>query len=282
VYTSRDVADLLGLSVEQVRRYARRGFLSLARGAHGEYRFSFRDLVLLRTARELLAARIPARTVHRSLQQLKDQLPSDRPVTELRITAEDDHVTVRDGNTVWNPESGQVQLDFAVRDLAAKVAPLARRAAADARKRDTDLGACQWYDLGCELEAVAPGEAKRAYRRALLLDPRHEDAHINLGRLLHEDGDVRKAEEHYRTALAVRPDSTTAAFNLGVALEDLRRLEAAAAAYRQVIATDPLFADAHYNLARLYERMGKPRAALRHYRSYKELTQSGRRSRRGA
>ncbi len=275
MYTSRDVADLLGLSVAQVRRYARSGFLSPTRGAQGEYRFSFRDLVLLRTARELLAARVPARTVHRSLQQLKHQLPTDRPVTQLRITAEDNHVTVRDGNTVWNPESGQVQLDFTVRELAARVAPIARRAAAEARKLDRYLSAGEWYELGCELEAAAPSEAKRAYRRALTLDPQHTDAHVNIGRLLHEGGNIRKAEEHYRAALAVQQDSPTAAFNLGVALEDLRRQQEAVDTYRRVIATDPDFADAHYNLARLYERMGRRRAALRHYRSYKELTQRG-------
>jgi tetratricopeptide (TPR) repeat protein len=273
VYTSRDVADLLGLSVPQVRRYARSGFLSPSRGTHGEYRFSFRDLVLLRTARELLAARVPARTVHRSLKQLRNQLPTDRPVTELRITAEDDRVTVRDGDTVWNPESGQVQLDFAVRDLAAEVAPIARRAAAEARKLDLHLSASDWYELGCELEAVAPSEAKRAYRRALKLDPHHSDAHVNIGRLFHEDGSIRKAAEHYRAALTLQRDNPTAAFNLGVALEDLRRPHEAAQTYRQVIASDPNFADAHYNLARLYERMGRRRAALRHYRSYKELTQ---------
>ena len=50
VYTSRDVSKLLDLTVQQIRSYAREGFLEPDRGPRGELRFSFQDLVLLRTA----------------------------------------------------------------------------------------------------------------------------------------------------------------------------------------------------------------------------------------
>ena len=48
-YTTRDVAKLLGLSEAQVRSQAR-GYLAPDRGPRNAYRFSFQDLVLLRTA----------------------------------------------------------------------------------------------------------------------------------------------------------------------------------------------------------------------------------------
>src|SRR5206468_3256279 len=165
-----------------------------------------------------------------------------------------------------------MQLDFAISDLATRAAPMARRAARAARLVEQDLSAQDWYDLGLELEVAAPIEARDAYRRALELDAHHADAHVNLGRLLHEQGLVEEAERHYRLALRESPEHATAAFNLGIALEDLGRPADAIDAYRAALATDPRLADAHYNVARLYEKAGKKAAALRHLSSYRRLT----------
>ncbi len=270
-YTSRDVAKLLGLTVAQVRAFARDGFLTPGRGPRGELLFSFQDLVILRTAKGLVAARIPTRRIRRALRRLKTQLPRGRSLAELRIAAEGDRIVVSDGEATWSPESGQMQLDFAVSELASRAAPMARRTARAAQAVEEDLDAEDWYELGLELEAVAPTEARDAYRRALELDAHHADAHVNLGRLLQEDGRVSEAEAHYRLALATDPEHATAAFNLGIALEDLGRTADAIEAYRQAIAADPRLADAHFNIARLYERVGKRAAALRHLSSYKRL-----------
>jgi DNA-binding transcriptional MerR regulator len=67
-YSTKDVAALLGLSAESVRSYVRAGFLSPRQGPRGEYYFTFQDLVLLRTAKGLLAARVPRRRVRLALQ----------------------------------------------------------------------------------------------------------------------------------------------------------------------------------------------------------------------
>src|SRR5213593_3226313 len=199
-YNSRDVARLLGLTVAQVQAFARDGFLTPpprpGRGARRKLQFSFQDLVILRTAKALVAARIPTRRIRRALKQLRRQLPRGRSLAELRITAEGDRIMVSDGYTAWNPESGQAHLDFAVSDLATRAAPIARRTAQAARAVEGDLDAEDWYELG--LEAVEPGEARDAYRRALELDAHHADAHVNLGRLLHEQGMIEEAERLYR------------------------------------------------------------------------------------
>jgi len=273
-YSSQDVARLLGLTVAQVRGFARDGFLTPGpgRGARRKLQFSFQDLVILRTAKALVAARIPARRIRGALKNLRHQLPRGRSLAELRIVAEGDRIVVSDGTTAWNPESGQTHLDFAVSDLASRAAPIARRTAQAARAAEADLDGEDWYELGLELEAVEPGEARDAYRRALELDAHHADAHVNLGRLLHEQGLVQEAERHYRLALQERPEHATAAFNLGIALEDLDRPSDAIEAYRAALAVEPRLADAHYNVARLYERLGKKAAALRHLSSYERLT----------
>ena len=273
-YTTRDVARLLGLSPAQVRGQARAGFLAPERGPHNAYRFSFQDLVLLRTAKALADARIPGRRIHRALKRLVRQLPRGRSLSEVRITAEGDRVVVRDGHAAWNPESGQLVLDFSVAELATRAAPVARRVVRDARRAEVPLDAAQWFDLGRDLEAVAPAQAREAYQRTLALEPRHADARVNLGRLLQEEGEALEAVGQYLAALASDPAHPTAAFNLGTALEDLGRSGDAIAAYERALEADPDFADAHYNLALLCEKAGRKRDAVRHLKAYRALAAS--------
>lgn len=270
-YTSRDVAEILGMSVREVQVHGRSGYLAPDRGPGNRYRFSFQDLILLRTARALVKARVPLRRIRVVLKKLRNDLPRGRSLSEVRVAAAGDTIVVRDGARSWNPESGQLVWNFAVSDLARSAAPFARRGAAEARKTDHAHSASEWYELGCDLEATDPNEARDAYRRALELNPAHADAHVNLGRLLQEAGAVAAAVEQYRAALDVDERHATAAFNLGIALEDLGRKQEAIVAYQRALVADPDFADAHFNLSRLYEKTGKRQAALRHLTQYKRL-----------
>jgi tetratricopeptide (TPR) repeat protein len=271
-YTTRDVARLLGLSEPQVRSQARAGFLSPDRGPRNGYRFSFQDLVLLRTARELAQARVPPRRIRSALRGLARDLPTGHSLTELRITADAQRVVVRDEGSAWNPESGQLQIDFSIAELANRVEPVARRLADSARSSDRPLSSLEWFDLGVDLEAAAPDEALNAYTHALAVDPDFADAHVNLGRLLQLGGRTAEAVEHYRRSLLVGSTDPTASFNLGTALEELGRWADAIAAYRRAILGDPQFADAHFNLARLYEQAGRPAEAIGHLREYQKLS----------
>lgn len=272
-YTTEEVARLLGLSAAQIRSYTRAGFLSAARDRRGGLRFSFQDLVLLRAAKGLMAARIPAGKIRGALRELKQQLPRGRALSELRITAEGHRIVARDGALAWNPDSGQLVLDFDVATLAERAAPLARRKAEAARREEAAYDAEAWFELGLELEVSAPQDARDAYRRALELDPRHADAHVNLGRLLVDAERAEEAETHFRAVLADRPESATAWYNLGVTLEDQRRPNEAIKAYERAIASDRRLADAYFNLARLYEQAGKRAAALRNLSKYRLLTE---------
>lgn len=270
-YGTRTVAMMLGLSPHQVRAYVRSGFLEPERGPRREYLFSFQDLVFLRTAKGLLAARIGPRRVRHALRKLKEQLPEGRRLTGLRITAEGTRIVVGDGAARWQPESGQILFDFGVSEIAQKVAPVVRHAFRKAKKDAQDFTAEDWYEWGCELEPTSVADAREAYRRALELDPEHVEAHVNLGRLLHDAGDPAAAEGHYRCALAVEAEEPLALFNLGVALEDLGRSGEALEAYERAVQVDPLNGDAHYNAARLCEGIGDAPGALRHLKAYRKL-----------
>src|SRR5688500_10551420 len=269
-FTVREVSQMLGLSAGQIRSYASKGFLTPERGTRGELRFGFHDLVILRTAGELSSARIPQRKVRRVLEALREQLPEGRSLAAVRIAADGDRVVVRDGETVWNPESGQNLFDFAVSDITENAAPFVSRAAEEAKSQETP--ADEWYELACELELTDVSEAIEAYRRVVALEPDHADAHVNLGRLLHERRAPVAAEKHYQAALRADPDHDTAAFNLGVAFEDLGRLREAIEAYELALRINPENADAHYNLAGILEKRGEKAGALQHLNAYRRLT----------
>jgi tetratricopeptide (TPR) repeat protein len=270
-YPLKEAASLVGLSPAQVQSYLQAGFLEPRRGPRGEYRFSFQDLVLLRTAREL-SVQLPARKVKRALVNLKTQLPPGKTLSSVRIVVQGQRLVVRDGESLWNPESGQALLDFDVSSLTNETAPLVHETVTAARDAASERSAEDWYELACELEGCDAQQACEAYARVLELDPRHVDAHINRGRMLHEGRDLRGAESHYRRALEIEPEEATAAFNLGVLLEDLGRPLEASLAYERAIRADPDNGDAHYNLAHVYERLGREQEAVRHLQRYRQLS----------
>lgn len=270
-YSTKEVAQLIGVSPARVRTFVRAGLVGAQRDAGRGYRFSFQDIVLLRAAKSLEAASISPRKVNRALRAIRAALPDSRPLTALRIAAEGDEVIVRDGQAAWLPESGQATFDFSVAELAGDAVPMVR-AAAEAAVDEDDTSAEDWFALALDLETVgATDEAIDAYQRLLAADARHVEAHINLGHLVHEQGRAEEAEAHYRRALAEAPGHTTALFNLGVALEDRERFDEAVVAYEQAIAGDPDHADAHFNVARLHEAAGRRAAAFRHFSRYRTL-----------
>jgi tetratricopeptide (TPR) repeat protein len=292
-YTAQDVARMLGLPPARLRAYVRSGVLSPERGEHGELRFSFQDLLLLRTAEGLVRDRVPPRRVASALRKLRASLADAQPLTGVQLGAEDNRVVARDGDARWRVDSGQVLLDFARAPARADgEAPAGLPALGELAARrpggtlapgsgvpTTDvvpLSLEELYEVGCDLEETEPAHAEASYRQVLARAPHHADAHINLGRLLHERGDLPGAEDHYQRALTHRADDPTATFNLGVALEDQDRVPEALEAYERAIALNAQNADAHYNAARLYERGGDYGASLRHLRAYRDLTRRGR------
>jgi tetratricopeptide (TPR) repeat protein len=279
-YTTQDVARMIGVSSGRLRAYLRAGVLSPEKGERGELRFSFQDLLLLRKAEGLVSPRIPPHRVRRALQKLRAQLPETSPLTGVNLGSEGSSVVVQEGNTRWQVESGQVLMSFdRPSSVEADEAPLSMLRARPAPVTGGDLAPAspeEIYEIGCDIDEADPAQAEASYRQVLMQAPEHADAHINLGRLLHERGDMAAAEAHYRRALVIRPGDATALFNLGVVLEDQGRNSAALEAYAQAIEADGRNADAHYNAARLYDLAGDYSAALRHLRICRDLTRTPR------
>lgn len=272
-FRTAEVARIIGVSSRRVRAWVREGLCRPQRSGRA-YAFSFQDLVLLRAAHGLIRARVPSARVRRGLRELSRQLPRDRPISGVRIYADGKHVTVRDGRRAWIPESGQTVFVFDVGELARhslkviSAKPPARAGAECSREEE----AFRFFDEALDTEEDDRERACELYRRAVQLDPTLTDAWINLGRLVHERGNVREAIELYRQALEHEPRDSIAHYDLAMALEDIGDEEGAERHYRRAVALDGSFADAHFNLARLLERLGQRVQALRHFMAYKKLT----------
>jgi tetratricopeptide (TPR) repeat protein len=267
-YRTREVAELVGMSSPQVRAYARTGLLRPSRGPRPAYYFTFHDLVLLRTAKRLEEAQVPARRVRRVLHALSEQLPEGRSLTEVTITAEAAAIVVHDSGRAWNPESGQLFFGF-----TSTVAPAGNAVALGTRPSTApeDTTGEGFFQMGCQLEACAPAEARDAYDKALELDPEHSGAHINLGRLDQDDGQYQRALDHYTAALVADPKHAIAQFNIASVMEHLERHDEAITAYLDAINLDGSLAEAHYRVAVLYENQGLELEALRYLKQYRSL-----------
>jgi tetratricopeptide (TPR) repeat protein len=273
---------MLGLSPARLRAYVKAGLLCPQRGEGGQLRFSFQDLLLLRTAEGLVTARLPPRRVRDALRKLRRRLPASQPLSGIHLETDGGRVVVFEGDRSWCADSGQILMSFQPQGQPSDTtaAPIALRPRAVSEERASPAPpqelepptADDLYQLACNLEDTAPDMARVAYERTLGLDPERVDAHVNLGRLLHEAGDFTNAEEHYRAALARQPDDVTALYNLGVLLEDRHRADAALPLYERAAVLDPAHADAHFNAARLHDLAGHYEAALRHLREYRNLT----------
>ena len=267
-YTTKQVADLIGIKSDAVRHFVRRELLLPMKGLRGEYRFSFQDVVMLRTAKGLIDAQVSMRKIYKSLLKLKEELTQVDSLSSVRIFASGEVVLIQEADRVWEVETGQAQMEFDVEVPSEEVANIKSQGLL--KKLPEELNTDEWYNVGLDLEEADLEQAPEAYRRAIKLDPKNSDAHVNLGRLYQLDGQLKYAKRHYQLALNARPEHQLANYNMGTIFDELDELEKASDFYQKA----PQVPDAHYNLARILELEGDEISAQRHLRAYQSLLEN--------
>jgi Flp pilus assembly protein TadD len=102
----------------------------------------------------------------------------------------------------------------------------------------------------------------RARQEGMLDRP---EAHLNLGVLFEDQGDVRRAEAEYRKALEILPHFWPARANLSVLLNARGRNRDAEEVLREAIALAPDNGEAHYSLGLLLAEGDRVREAVEEF-----------------
>jgi tetratricopeptide (TPR) repeat protein len=260
-FTRREFQRLLDVTDKQLSYWERLRLVS-PRKSGSEKFYDFRDLISLRTAKQLIEKGVSANRLRRSLVALNHQLSEvETPLTELRILSNGRDVIVERDGARLEPLSGQFVLNFDTRELRDKVHYMPERTAED------------WFALAVQYESDPNTRAQAidSYQRVLGIEPQHAEALINLGMLSYDEGRLEKATECFQRAVNLNKENAVAQFNLGSILEELGQLEEARNHLRLAVRLDVEYADAHYNLAFVCDKLGDRAEGRQHWQRYVDL-----------
>lgn len=257
-YAQRQALRLTGMTRRFLGTLVEQGVISPREGQ----RFSHQDIVVLRTAKALRDAGVPARKVVQALRKVQAlQAPGALSGVRLRAHAGSVEAHLADRQCV-DAHTGQALLPFDDEPRGNAVSALDGKPGAES-------DATEALRQALALETSDSVGAEAAYRRALTVDPCCSAAYINLGALLCEAQRCEEAVALYEQALDHCEPSPLVHFNRATALEDVGRPHQAVAAYERALALDPTLADAHFNLGALLQRLGDHAGSLRHLNAYR-------------
>jgi tetratricopeptide (TPR) repeat protein len=265
-YSPEDVQRILGLTSKQLEYWDRLGLVSAQKEEGGRY-YEFRDLIGLRTIKQLLEKGVTASRLQKAVSALKDQLSQvQTPLSQLRILSDGKDVLVEQGAARLEPVSGQFVLNFETRELDERVRVIAKGRSAD-----------EWLAMALAFEAnrQTRAQAIEAYDRCVDADSKNMGALLNCGTLYYENGNFEKAADYFRRAIATDDESALAHFNLGSVLEEMGEVEEAREHLRQAVRIEPSYFDAHYNLAFVCEKLASFAEAREHWQAYVKLDPVG-------
>ncbi len=251
----------------------RRGLRDAGARPAQRWRFSFQDLIVLRTAQALADAHVPQRRITRSVRELRRHLPESMPLSGLAIGAVADRVVVREGRSALAGGLGPVP---------ARVRGRSRRRLAHRDRARRARAACpgawsarDWFDRGARARSEGCRGGDAGVPQAIEADAANLDARINLGWLLHEAKRLPDADASIRTrcrrAVKMPSCSSTSACCSRTWRASPKRSARIAPRSRATRA----WPTATTTWRCSTERLGKSKDAIRHMSQYRRLTRPG-------
>ena len=295
LFPSARVAELLGVSLSELRRWVSEGWLTPVKTVGRLAWFDFREVSRAKCLRDLLQSGVQTTRLRRGLALLSQWLPESAHVLSrlARIDERGGRLLLRldDGRLV--EPSGQLHFDFgatvAGKANDADAAPAGQATGADG-PRTTDVaandenagsedphgaGLAPLLSLGARavpeaasadicFERALRAEREGCYVRAIQLYEQtlemagpEPEIIFNLGNVHYASGSLDSAEARYQQAVGLDSEFVAAWNNLGLVLADMGRTEEAVEVLQQAIAVAPDYADGHYNLAETLRQLGR-------------------------
>src|SRR5216683_6307613 len=214
-YSVREIKQLFGLGERTVRRWTEAGIIQATPGTEGgDFTYDFQALTLFRRVREMRAQGLTIKQIEAELQgQLSLFRPAGGQVARLLTPFEEALMLHEQGD--------------------AKAAEFYGEAIGEG-----DNVAEAYCNLGIiDLDRGNSIGALDNFTQSLKHEPRHVEAHYNLGNLYYDAGDLPLARLHYEAAAQIESGFSLVYFNLALVYHKLKDLNAALGAlerYKQL------------------------------------------------
>lgn len=274
LYSVKDVARIFAVQESRLRYWMQVGFVGPTVRKGGRFYYTFRDLVAVKAAKDLLAAGLPLQQVRKNLDSLREVLPAEpNPAARLRICSDGETIVAIEDDVAFEPATRQVVMAFELPTLAGRVneamaegssptiTPIRSRApstpppipVAPELVPDDDVGAAALHAAIPVAAVDDPTEANpgtTAYRCFV------EACHAE------DRGDALTAEHLYRQAIDLEPSLAAALTNLGNLTYRHGDTATARELYERALDLEPAQPEARYNLGNILEDLGETDLAI--------------------
>jgi tetratricopeptide (TPR) repeat protein len=117
--------------------------------------------------------------------------------------------------------------------------------------------------------------SKKAYEKAIEINPNIADAYLGLGAAYYEEDNVDDAITYIKKAVEINPRLMPAHFSLGLLYEFIGKIDEAIASYEKTVEIDPKYMEAYFSLGELYSKKGDKDKAVKAYEKVIELDPKG-------
>jgi tetratricopeptide (TPR) repeat protein len=219
-YSIREIKQLFGLSERTIRRWTEQGVIEgTPAGDSGNYKYDFQALTQFRRVRELRSQGQSIRQIEAELQGQLNlfRLPEGGKLSRL-LTPFEEALLLHEQR---DPKAAELYLEAI---------------------NEGDNVAEAYCNLGIiNGETGNAGKALDNFTLALKHQPRHVEAHYNLGNLYYDAGNYALARLHYEAAAQIESGFALVYFNLALVYHKLADVHAALSAlekYKQLAPED--------------------------------------------